>query len=65
MRTVTTAEDLDAFVAYQRKLRDQEREEALHSVRRGRVLPYCPSAPGEPRKVLLIATEAHVRRVWG
>lgn len=65
VRTQTTPEDLVAFDARQRQLHNMEREEALHSVRRGRVLPYCPTAPGKPRKVLLIATEAHVRAVWG
>ena len=46
-------------------MRRREREEALETVRSGKVFKYCPSAPGERVRVLWLHTEAAVLSVLG
>lgn len=62
---ITTPEEVAEADIGQASLRADERDEALAAVRRGQVYRFCPSAPGEPRRVLLVTTEAAVRRIWG
>ncbi len=46
-------------------MRRREREEALETVRAGRVFKLCTSAPGERVRILWLHTEEHVARVLG
>lgn len=58
-------EDIESFEAWQRGVRDSEREEALETIRQGKVYAYCPSVPGEPRRVFLITTIEDIEEIWG